>query len=212
MTDWFTDELFQHDSAVRHVFQHSRYFCDVERLRNDPMEAQGQGIAYTKLRDGKVFRVLSPQEYGVIMSIYTAWHENLTSSVLAAMKEQGRVVVVDCHSFCAEQVHRSEADVPDVCIGINDEGDVVLQCLARAVQHSFERHGVSTALNHPYGGAIAPVLHARAFSIMIEVNKRVYMDADGKRGAGFAKSKRAIGDALASIRGFEESASADRVG
>lgn len=47
-TDWETDRLFGAaslaDRRIRPVvFPWSRFFCDVERLENDPLESVGQG-------------------------------------------------------------------------------------------------------------------------------------------------------------------------
>ena len=51
MTDWWTDMLFDVKEVISHkvVFPYSRFVCDVERLENDPMEENGQGIIYTHI-------------------------------------------------------------------------------------------------------------------------------------------------------------------
>lgn len=51
-TDWGTDRLFgmasSMDPRIHPVtFPWSRFFCDVERLENDPLEKIGQGIVYS---------------------------------------------------------------------------------------------------------------------------------------------------------------------
>ena len=47
-TDWYTDFLFatSNENVTSVVFPYSRFVCDAERLDNDPMEAEGQGILY----------------------------------------------------------------------------------------------------------------------------------------------------------------------
>ena len=57
-TDWYTDWLFSSasrlDSRIIPVaYLFSRFFCDVERLENDPLEAVGQGIVYERFGDLK---------------------------------------------------------------------------------------------------------------------------------------------------------------
>lgn len=51
-TDWGTDRLFGRASSMDPrihpvTFPWSRFFCDVERLENDPLEKIGQGIVYS---------------------------------------------------------------------------------------------------------------------------------------------------------------------
>ena len=51
-TDWGTDRLFgmasSMDPRIHPVtFPWSRFFCDVERLENDPLEKIGHGIVYS---------------------------------------------------------------------------------------------------------------------------------------------------------------------
>lgn len=96
-TDWFTDMLFTIqgiDDVIPAVFNYSRFVCDVERLENDPMEKEGQGI---------------------------------------------RIV------------------------------DLLLK--------EFNSSGYSTALNKPYANTLTPVKDKEYKSVMIEVNKRIYLDA-----------------------------------
>ena len=48
LTDIFTDKLFIPDTSqpeiIPVIFPYSRFFCDAERLVDDPMEKIGQGI------------------------------------------------------------------------------------------------------------------------------------------------------------------------
>ena len=56
-TDWFTDFLFMQLSKEENVdtivFPFSRFVCDVERLKNDPLEIEGNGIIYTQFNGYK---------------------------------------------------------------------------------------------------------------------------------------------------------------
>jgi N-formylglutamate amidohydrolase len=55
LTDWYTDDLFQSEEAIRLIAPFSRVFCDVERYREDeqePMSFKGMGVTYTTCDDG----------------------------------------------------------------------------------------------------------------------------------------------------------------
>jgi hypothetical protein len=56
--EWFTPLT---DPRIHPVaFPWSRFFCDVERLENDPLEKSGQGIVYTSFEG--INRNLTVQE------------------------------------------------------------------------------------------------------------------------------------------------------
>ena len=57
-TDWFTDDLFRPSIKGKYdikanVFNHSRFYVDVERLIDDDLENVGQGIIYTDFNGNK---------------------------------------------------------------------------------------------------------------------------------------------------------------
>lgn len=69
-TDWHTDYLFHgyRKENIRTVrFPYSRFIVDAERLWNDPLEAEGQGILYKQF-DGYLRMI--PQEYEEHLLIY----------------------------------------------------------------------------------------------------------------------------------------------
>ena len=171
-TDWYTDWLFASSSRLdgRIVSVHypfSRFFCDAERLENDPLESVGQGIVYERF-DG-LQRVVSGQEREFAMRSYTEHRERLRRAV-----SSDRTLLVDCHSFPSDL-----SDV-EICIGVNDDwsrpGDALLD---RVVTH-FRENGYKAEVNDPYSNSITPECGFPYTSMMLEVNKGTYLADDGQ--------------------------------
>ena len=113
-----------------------------------------------------------------VLQIYNAHHAELNRQARAALREHGRCLVVDLHSFSDETVTRlfGWTDFPDVCIGTEEEyydKDLVntIACLCRSV-------GLSVAMNYPYRGSMVPNQYygkrgTGIVSVMLEINKRV---------------------------------------
>ena len=115
MTDWFTDELFQHahTNTKRLVFPYSRLFVDVERFRDDSKEEmykQGQGVIYTRINDDN-FRLPSKGSIDYIYNLYDIHHEKLQEL------SETSSIIVDCHSFYG---YNKESNDVDFCIGTTE--------------------------------------------------------------------------------------------
>lgn len=168
-TDWHTDWLFASSSRldsriVAVAYPFSRFFCDAERLEEDPLEAVGQGRVYRRF--GVLERTVPEDELEFALRSYGEHRERLVK----ALSDCGPgTLLVDCHSFPEDL-----SDV-DVCIGVNDDwsrpDDALIQ---RAVWH-FTSRGYSTRVNEPYSISVSPETGFRYASLMIEVNKRTYL-------------------------------------
>ncbi len=169
LTDWYTDELFEHENSERIVFLYSRIWCDVERFENDPMEKIGQGLYYTHYK-GEKLRDFTDEEYKMVKLEYDKHHKKLnmlTSKLLSLFSD---VVVVDCHSFTPNN------DDPDICIGVNPSTDYKLVSL---LHDYFKMNNMKTKINSPFEGSILPTdftASPNVQSIMIEVNKNLYLE------------------------------------
>lgn len=148
-------------------FPFSRFFCDVERLENDPLESIGQGIVYTDF--GKCHRKIGEVESKRLHEeFYRAFIDRLRCNL------QPSAFLLDCHSFPSDL-----SDV-DVCIGYNEDwsrpGDEIL-FQTKAI---FESLGFKTGLNHPYSNSMSPLMPFAYPSMMIELNKKIYMCETGE--------------------------------
>ena len=167
LTDWYTDMLFSIngiENVTPVAFNYSRFVCDVERMENDPMEKDGQGIIYSYY--GRYVRHFRHENKERVLKL----RENHLMRIAENISDDGSTVLIDCHSF-----KQTDDDAPDICIGFNDDFSYD-ERIADLLLTEFNFSGYSTALNRPYANTLTPVKDKEYKSVMIEVNKRIYMD------------------------------------
>jgi len=183
MTDWYTDELFDCDSAQRLVFPYSRLYCDVERFREDedePMAAKGMGVCYTRSSFGEKLREVDAGERSFVTStLYDPHHQRLTDYVTQELESKSTALIVDCHSFSDEVLPHEESEVrPDICIG-TDSFHTPSEFISDVYRFLTDL-GYEVVLNQPFAGTIVPLRYygkdRRVRSIMIEINRKLYLD------------------------------------
>ena len=213
MTDHFTDELFAGSSgAARVVYPVSRLVVDPERFVDDAQEtmvSRGMGVIYTKTSTGGVLR-LAPSVAAraeLLRRFYEPHHAALTQSVSDSLRDNGRCLIVDCHSFAAAALPY-ELDQglgrPDICIGTDAYHTPAR--LTEFVCAAFRESGYSVEVNRPFEGTIVPMAYygtdARVSSIMIEVNRGLYMDeGTGERVGRFGEVAELLGRAIEQLVG-----------
>jgi len=165
-TDWYTDMLFnplsRKENVETIVFPYSRFVCDVEKLKNDPLENIGQGIIYTEFDGYK--RNLTEEQKKNIMELWEEHQANLQT----AIKDEN-TVLIDCHSFPSYLANN------DICIGYNEDWSYNKK-LVDGIVKKFKKQGYSVEENIPYSNSITPEKNFSYCSVMIEVNKRIYMN------------------------------------
>ena len=106
------------------AFPFSRLYCDVERFRDgsEPMESRGMGYIYTRDSKGRAMFQPTPEHREEVSLIYEHHHEKLNRRATEILREHGRCLIIDLHSFSDETVGRlfGYTDLPDVCIGTED--------------------------------------------------------------------------------------------
>lgn len=167
-TDWHTDVIFgsvpEDGHVVPVVFPYSRFYCDVERLaQNEPMEALGQGVFYTRF-NGCVRR-----ETTELANHVTSLHQDHLSR-LSANIVCDETLLIDCHSF-PEEI----APTVDICLGWNEDSSKPSDSLITQMKEYFENCGYQVAYNRPYSNSITPPSEYNYHSVMIELNKRLYL-------------------------------------
>lgn len=194
-TDWFTDWLFCSAAAndcriVPVSFPFSRFFCDVERLMDDPLESIGQGIVYTDF--GPNHRKISADEMLVLRNRFYVPHRDRLQTWLSPS-----TFLVDCHAFPADL-----SDV-DICLGTNEDWSRPADGLLHAIESTFSSHGYKVGLNNPYANSISPEMPFNYHSLMMEVNKKVYMQNETELAYTLAqKLIAALSDAYDAILGY----------
>jgi N-formylglutamate amidohydrolase len=198
MTDHFTDELFRVSKNLAKTvkFPVSRLVVDPERFVNDrdePMAAKGMGVIYTLASSRQQLRKApSMQERDELLSMYYFPHHlRLAKEVDAALAMHDRCLIVDAHSFSSRPLPHEADQHPDrcdICVG-TDPFHTPLW-LADFTVHGFRNRNCHVEVNRPFGGSLVPEKYhgrdKRVLSIMIEVNRSLYMDeVSGERLAAF---------------------------
>jgi N-formylglutamate amidohydrolase len=213
LTDLYTDELFfsaQGDAIIQADF--CRIYCDVERFKTDalePMSKFGMGAAYVRCDDGRELRQLTPaQRQDILRDYYEPHHAKLTDAVDAALGSVGEARIVDCHSFpdiplrCSLYQGNTKFDFN---IG-TDAFHTPIEWIDASVKLFAER-GFRLGVDEPYSGSIVPMKHyqknRQLKSIMLEVNRQLYLNADYSRGPRFDEIQGIVSDFLSMIRGLD---------
>lgn len=196
-TDWYVETLFAAaDEMIS--FPYARIWCDVERFPDDPLQARGLGIAYTRTLEGRPLR--ENPDMAPILNAYAQHHARLEAAVSRGLASQP-VVLLDAHSFSDYQASffYKGAVMPDFCIGFDTPGAHV-----HRVAEILAEGGCSVGFNAPFAGALVPMAyasHPNVCAIMIEVNKRLYLESPFRRKAGDLSSvSRKLEKAIACLR------------
>lgn len=170
MTDWHTDYLFhhyRHENIKTVRFPYSRFIVDAERLWNDPLETVGQGIVY-RYYDGHV-RMVPKNAEERLLNLWH-WHQQRLRDALCE-----DALLLDCHSFPSDM-----GDV-DICIGYNEDWSKPAKSTLEMAVSLFEDSGYTVGFNKPFSNSETPDCPFRYQSMMLEINKRVYMEEDSLR-------------------------------
>ena len=207
MTDRHCDELFC-GGCPAVVFPVSRLVCDAERFRDDEresMSAVGMGAVYTHIHSGAILRHIDDaSRERILRTYYDPHHKALTDAVQAALDRNGCCLIVDGHSFPAKPLPYEpdqNPQRPDFCIG-TDPYHTPDDLTETAVRFLRTRR-YSTAINAPFSGTIVPMCFyqkdRRVSSIMIEINRGLYMNEDGSRNERFSLIRRDVRALLETI-------------
>jgi len=198
MTDLYTDELFDCGEDML-IFPVSRLVCDVERFRSnkdEPMCAKGMGAVYTRCADGTPLRNISPQKRSAILKkYYDPHHRRLTDAVNEKLRDCGQCIIIDAHSFSAGPLpYEDNPERPDFCIGTDSYHTP--ESLAQLCEQKLSDAGFYVLRNKPFSGAIVPLEHLNrdpcVHSIMIEVNRGLYMTSNGEKCPDFYLIKKIL--------------------
>lgn len=172
LVDYFTDELFMPEKQREHVesmvFPYCRLYCDVERLVRDPLEEEGLGISYSRKHS---FSTLSES-----FRLYADFHALVSKQIV---DNTGRTLLIDCHSFSnlSNLLNSNPPDI-DICIGYNDDDTCPDKTVIEAVALYFKSLGYKVGINEPFSNSKTFQVPVKYHTLMIEVNKRIYMDEE----------------------------------
>ncbi|MFZ4064333.1 MAG: N-formylglutamate amidohydrolase [Candidatus Nanopelagicaceae bacterium] len=194
MTDSLTAELVLHATAnlevppTLFINKYSRLVIDPERFPDEReiMNKVGMGAVYQKTSTGENLRKPDFANAELISKYFEPYAKAITDLVSEKLNEHGRVLLIDFHSYRAEQhvnaVNHGQAR-PPVCIGTDSFHTP--QALIKLAQDKFAIFG-ETVLDQPYAGTYVPLsfygIESRVQSIMLE--NRADLLVDGKLNPG----------------------------
>ena len=165
-------------------FEISRLLCDVERFigSEEPMEAYGMGFCYEKAYDGKNIKTITERLKAQTLKYYKEHHQRMDS----LCERHPRSLLFDMHSYSDDIIPKEflkqRRETPDVCIGTDLK--FTPPELYESIKKRFGAIGYTTARNYPYSGCFVPNAaiagRGNCISVMLEFNKRVYLDGQGK--------------------------------
>ena len=200
MTDHLCDSLFASPhEQIR--FPVSRLVCDPERFRSDSDETMakcGMGAVYSCTSKGKALRNISEsQREDILRRFYDPHHAIFTKAVSRRIMDFGKCLIIDGHSFSSVPLDYEEdkrRERPDFCIG-SDSFHTPPELISMVASFLLNQ-GYTVGLNRPYAGAIVPIQYyrkdGRVVSIMIEVNRRLYVTKEGNPTKDYDKTKTCI--------------------
>jgi N-formylglutamate amidohydrolase len=217
LTDHATDRLFATDDPRVQpiVFPVSRLVVDPERFEHDadePMAARGQGVIYTHTCDGGPLRrpLTDDEREQLLNAYYRPHHRRLAETTQLALAAHGRALIIDAHSFPNRPLPvdlDQSPGRPDICVGTDPFHTPA--GLRDAVGRVFSDAGYRVEIDRPYRGTLVPSFawrkDPRVASIMIEVNRRLYLEAERHspvRIGGLLRLRRTLKAAVDAVTGW----------
>ena len=167
-------------------FEVSRLLCDVERFigPEEEMEQYGMGFCYEKTWDGTVIKKVDDKVRRRTRKYYDEHHARMDR----LCGEHPRILLFDLHSFSEKalpaHIRERAGRIPDVCIGA--DWKFTPQELTARVEKQLDEACLVHRINTPYSGTFVlnAVLGGKCscdlISIMLEFNRRVYCDEQGR--------------------------------
>ena len=182
LIDYYTAELFvpheQEKNICPAIFPYCRLYCDVERLVNDPLEDKGLGISYHRTVDSDYlpFEERSFSRLNEAFKYYADFHADVSKRIVE-MTCMNKILLIDCHSFSAlpNLLNPTPPDI-DICIGYNDDETRPYTKTIDYIVQYFKSLGYKVGINEPFSNSKTFPVPVEYHSVMIEVNKRLYMN------------------------------------
>ena len=202
MTDRYTDEIFScvaELGGISVAYNYSRLVLDPERFIDEDEETmakKGMGVIYTKDSSGHRLREINENERDLLLqNLYDPYHRAITKEVQNLLNNFDGCLIIDAHSFPAVRLPfepPQKLSRPQICLGTDAYHSP--EDLIEFIRNFFEEINLTTELNEPFPGCYVPLkfLHReeRVKSIMIEINRELYMDeATGEKNNAFVEIK-----------------------
>lgn len=212
ISDLYTYEIFGAKNKYKKVVaKYSRIFCDVEKFADDDKECMskfGMGYVYTRTHKNVEFAKYDDvYKQNVKKKYYTKYHDKL-DKVAMRQTRKNRTILLDCHSFSKDIImfEEKKENLPDICIGFDKM--YYSEKLVDYIKTYFETLGYSVAFNYPYEGTMIPNCffnHSVSdfYSVMIEINRKVYLNDMYEKNNNFNNLQRQVQDLLRELELIE---------
>ncbi len=211
ISDLYTDELFGNNKLKQIKADYSRIYCDVEKFADDDKEIMskfGMGFIYTHTNNGINFiNPTKTYKSNIYNNYYIIHHIKLDKIVNTSLKK-GNTILLDCHSFSKDIImfEDKKENLPDICIGFDDL--YYNETIVNYIKDYFDKLNYSVKFNYPYSGTIIPNKFfenkvKNLFCVMIEINKRVYLNQDNSKNTNFKILQNQIQQLLAELQNLK---------
>jgi N-formylglutamate amidohydrolase len=124
-------------------------------------------------------------------ALYADFHAEVSKRLVQL---GNNTLLIDCHSFSnlPNLLNSNPPDI-DICIGFNDDETCPNQDVICNIVQLFKIHGYKVGINKPFSNSKTFAVPVKYQSVMIEVNKRLYMNETTlEKIKGFKKLKNDI--------------------
>lgn len=137
---------------------------------------------------------------------YDPHHEALTRMVGEELKNDGNCPIIDGYSFHATPLpyeNDQNTNRPDFCIGMDEYHTP--EALTKLCVEFLQEEGYSVKVNAPFAGTLVPMKYygqdTRVMSVMIEINRKLYLDGHGERTSGFERTRKTVAALIDKLEG-----------
>ena len=113
----------------------------------------------------------------VILFFILAQNKMLITYISTFTRTCQRNLLIDCHSFSSlpNRLNSNPPDI-DICIGFNEDETCPDKVVIGNIVHHFKTLGYKVGINEPFSNSKTFGVPVEYHTVMIEVNKRLYMD------------------------------------
>ena len=124
-------------------------------------------------------------------NLYSDYHSSVAKKIFSM---GDGTLLIDCHSFsCVPNLLNSNPPDIDICIGYNDDETRPDKVVIGNIVQYFKSLGYKVGVNTPFSNSKTFNVPVKYHSIMIEVNKSLYMgEYSLMKDGGFDRLKREI--------------------
>jgi N-formylglutamate amidohydrolase len=111
--------------------------------------------------------------------LYSDFHAKVSNTLVKQSGIDDDILLIDCHSFSQlpNLLNSNPPDI-DICIGYNDDETCPNNVVIGNIARFFESFGYKVGINEPFSNSKTFSVPIKYHSVMIEINKRLYMDEE----------------------------------